>query len=153
MALQLRQRDPAGVSKTNIKGWQSANNLQHLPEFEAINLRILQVCERITESQHFKSDFVLQHQAWLNISPPGASNQIHYHPNCHFSGVYYVSLEAPDCGSIVGIYLWDDRGSADAFYTPAWVEAVTRKWGAPPERLDWETPLVVESRDGRLVRG
>ena len=60
---------------------------------------------------------------------------------------------APDCGSIVGIYLWDDRGSADTFYTPAWVEAVTRKWGAPPERLDWETPLVVESRDGRLVRG
>ena len=106
VALQLRQRDPAGVSKTNIKGWQSANNLQHLPEFEAINLRILQVCERITESQHFKKDFILQHQAWLNISPPGASNQIHYHPNCHFSGVYYGSLDAPDCGSI---YFRDPR--------------------------------------------
>lgn len=100
LALQLRQRDPAGVSKTNIKGWQSANNLQNLPEFEPINLRILQVCERIAESQHFKAGFVLQHQAWVNISPPGASNQIHYHPNCHFSGVYYVSLDAPDCGSI-----------------------------------------------------
>lgn len=100
LALELRRANPAGVNKTNIKGWQSANNLQTLPQFSDINLRILQVCQRIAESQHFRNDVVLQHQAWLNISPPGASNQVHYHPNCHFSGVYYVSLDAPACGSI-----------------------------------------------------
>lgn len=100
LAHELRKADPAGVGKTNIKGWQSANNLQTLPQFHDINLRILQVCQRVAESQNFRSGLVLQHQAWLNISPPGASNQIHYHPNCHFSGVYYVSLDAPSCGSI-----------------------------------------------------
>ena len=97
---ELRKRNPAGVTKTNIRGWQSANNLQNVDEFEDMNLRILQVCQRIAESQHFKSNIVFQLQAWVNISPPGASNQIHYHPNCHFSGVYYVSLDAPECGSI-----------------------------------------------------
>lgn len=100
LAYALRQRDPAGVNNSNVKGWQSPNILQTLDEFGDINLRILQVCESIAQSQGFKSSMVLRHQAWVNISPPGASNQIHFHPNCHFSGVYYVSLDASRCGSI-----------------------------------------------------
>ena len=100
LANQMRNNDPAGVSNTNVKGWQSPNNLQDLAEFEDINLRILQVCQRIAESQHFHPNVILDHQAWVNISPPGASNKLHYHANCHFSGVYYVSLKAPGCGSI-----------------------------------------------------
>jgi uncharacterized protein (TIGR02466 family) len=99
-ARDLRIRNPAGVANTNIKGWQSPNTLQDMTEFQDINLRILQVCQRIAESQNFKPNVILQSQVWLNISPPGASNQIHFHPNCHFSGVYYVSLDAPECGSI-----------------------------------------------------
>jgi uncharacterized protein (TIGR02466 family) len=96
----MRSNDPAGVANTNVKGWQSPNNLQDLPEFDDINLRILQVCERIGESLNFKQNYTYDHQAWLNISPPGASNKIHFHANCHFSGVYYISLKAPECGSI-----------------------------------------------------
>lgn len=106
LAYDFRKNDPKGVNKTNIKGWQSPNNLQSLPQFRDINLRILQVCERIAQSQFFRSDLVLQHQAWVNISPPGASNQVHFHPNCHFSGVYYISVDAPSCGSI---YFRDPR--------------------------------------------
>ncbi len=105
-ALKMRENDPRGVDKTNVKGWQSPNNLQNLPEFDDINLRILQVCQRIGESLHFKPKLVLHHQAWVNISPPGASNKLHYHANCHFSGVYYISLKAPECGSI---YFRDPR--------------------------------------------
>lgn len=106
LAYQLRDSDPKGVAKTNVKGWQSPNNLQNLPEFKAINLRILQACQRIGESIKFKPNLVFHIQSWVNISPPGASNQIHYHPNCHFSGVYYISLKAPECGSI---YFRDPR--------------------------------------------
>lgn len=100
LAYQLRKKDPAGVANTNIKGWQSPNVLQNLEEFEDMNRRILQVCQRIGESQHFQPDMIYRHQAWINISPTGASNSVHYHANCHFSGVYYVSLQAPECGSI-----------------------------------------------------
>jgi uncharacterized protein (TIGR02466 family) len=99
-AYELRDRDPRGVSRTNIAGWQSNNTIQQLPEFTVINRRILQACERIAESQHFIPGLTFDHQAWVNISPPGASNQDHYHANCNFSGVYYVSLDAPQCGSI-----------------------------------------------------
>jgi len=115
LANQLRSEDPNGVRNTNIKGWQSPNNLQNLSQFEEMNLRILQVCQRIAASQHFEPSAVLQHQAWVNISPPGASNQIHYHANCHFSGVYYISLKAPECGSI---YFRDPRIASRMFTSP-----------------------------------
>jgi uncharacterized protein (TIGR02466 family) len=97
---QLRDKDPDGVANTNVKGWQSPNNLQNLQEFADINLRIIQVCQRIGESQNFSPNLIFQHQAWANINSPGASNKIHYHANCHFSGIYYISLQAPECGSI-----------------------------------------------------
>jgi len=103
---QLQQQNPRGVNNTNVNGWQSPNNLQNLAEFEEINRRILQVCHRIGESLHFKKDLSYHLQSWANVSPPGASNKIHYHANCHFSGVYYISLKAPECGSI---YFRDPR--------------------------------------------
>ncbi|MEC8861275.1 MAG: 2OG-Fe(II) oxygenase family protein [Pseudomonadota bacterium] len=103
---QMQEKNPAGVQNTNVKGWQSPNNLQTLPEFNPINQRILQACQRIGESIHFMPKLSYLHQAWVNVSPPGASNKIHYHANCHFSGVYYVSLKAPECGSI---YFRDPR--------------------------------------------
>lgn len=62
---------------------------------------------------------------------------------------YYGISE--DARSIVGIYLWESRAAADAFYTPDWVAMVTKRWGAPPVRQDWSTPMVVESAERRLV--
>ena len=58
---------------------------------------------------------------------------------------------APDGGSIVGIYLWDSKRAADNFYTADWVALVEKRWGAPPQRQEWETPMVVESAERRLV--
>lgn len=58
---------------------------------------------------------------------------------------------APDGASLVGIYLWDSAAAANAFYTPEWEAMVTKRWAAPPQRQDWETPMVVESAERRLV--
>ena len=58
---------------------------------------------------------------------------------------------APDGGSLVGIYLWESVAAANAFYTPDWVEMVTKRWAGPPQRQEWETPMVVESAERRLV--
>jgi hypothetical protein len=58
---------------------------------------------------------------------------------------------APDGRSLVGIYLWENKAAADAFYTPDWLAAVTKRWGGPPQRQEWETPMVVESAERRLV--
>jgi hypothetical protein len=58
---------------------------------------------------------------------------------------------APDGGSLVGIYLWESVAAANAFYTPDWLEMVTKRWAGPPQRQEWETPMVVESAERRLV--
>lgn len=132
LVYQMRDRDPAGVANTNIRGWQSPNLLQKWPEFEPINRRILQVCERIAESQNFRPNMVYSHQAWINISPPGASNQIHFHANCHFSGVYYISLKAPECGSI---FFRDPRVASRMFTYPTTrpTEFTAEEIRMPPE--------------------
>lgn len=100
LAYAMRERDPQGVLNTNVAGWQSPNILQSLDDFRDMNQRILSVSRHIAQSENFLPNLRFRHQAWVNISPPGASNRIHVHPNSHLSGVYYVSLTAPDCGSI-----------------------------------------------------
>ena len=59
----------------------------------------------------------------------------------------------PDGGSLVGIYLWKSAAAATAFHTADWVATATRRWGATPQRQEWETPMVVESAERRLVAG
>ena len=58
-----------------------------------------------------------------------------------------------DGGSLVGIYLWESAEAADAFHTADWLAMATGRWGAPPQRQEWETPMVVESAERRLVAG
>ena len=58
---------------------------------------------------------------------------------------------APDARSIVGIYLWENKAAADAFYTTDWVAMVTKRWAGSPQRQEWHTPMVVESAERRLV--
>ena len=58
---------------------------------------------------------------------------------------------APDAGSLVSIYLWESVTAANAFYTPDWVAMVTKRWAGPPQRQEWETPMVVESAERRHV--
>jgi hypothetical protein len=35
---------------------------------------------------------------------------------------------APDGHSLVGIYLWESKAAASAFYTADWVAMVTKRW-------------------------
>jgi len=58
---------------------------------------------------------------------------------------------APDGGAIAGIYLWESAAAANSFYTAEWVAMATKRWAAAPQRQDWETPMVVEAAERRLV--
>ena len=57
-----------------------------------------------------------------------------------------------DAKSVIGIYLWETREAADAFYSPDWMEGVTERWGAAPVRGEWVVPVVAETAGGRVVR-
>jgi hypothetical protein len=56
-----------------------------------------------------------------------------------------------DGSAIVGIYLWNNRAEADAFYSPEWLAGVISRWGATPDRADWQIPQVVESVSGEVI--
>src|SRR5688500_10712049 len=53
--------------------------------------------------------------------------------------------------SVVGIYLWESKAHADAFYSPEWVAGVTSRWGSMPDKTEWLVPQVVETAEGRVV--
>jgi hypothetical protein len=50
-----------------------------------------------------------------------------------------------------GIYLWADRASAEACFTPAWEQAVARRYGAPPTVEYLEATVTVECAAGTIV--
>lgn len=59
----------------------------------------------------------------------------------------------PNGAALVGIYLWESAAAAASFHTADWVAMATERWAAPPQRQEWETPMVVESAERRLVAG
>ena len=52
--------------------------------------------------------------------------------------------------SVVGIYLWESKEQADAFYSPEWTAGVVSRWGSMPAKTEWQVPQVVE-HDGRVI--
>jgi hypothetical protein len=53
--------------------------------------------------------------------------------------------------SVVGIYLWESKAHADAFYSPEWIAGVKSRWGSMPAKAEWQVPQVVESVEGRVI--
>ena len=45
----------------------------------------------------------------------------------------------------------ESRAAADAFYTDDWIARVSGRWQSQATRQDWETPMVVESAEHRLI--
>jgi hypothetical protein len=56
-----------------------------------------------------------------------------------------------DATEVIGIYLWETKEAADAFYSDEWLAGVTERWGAAPVRQEWVVPVVAESVERRVV--
>jgi uncharacterized protein (TIGR02466 family) len=92
----------AGVSRSNVKGWHSntdffqwdaecARVLRKRVDTLAIDLTRL-VAAPTGESRTFR----FAAAAWANVLRDGGYNSVHNHPNCMWSGVYYVDRGEPD---------------------------------------------------------
>jgi hypothetical protein len=64
---------------------------------------------------------------------------------------YYVLAE--DGMSAGGVYLWQSRQDADALYTDAWRAFVTEKYGAPPQVVHMESPVIVDNPTQQILVG
>jgi hypothetical protein len=64
---------------------------------------------------------------------------------------YYVLAE--DGMTAGGVYLWQSRQDADALYTDAWRAFVTDKYGAPPQVVYLESPVIVDNPTQQILVG
>ncbi len=91
-----------GMQRSNAGGWQSPGNLITWPEeaFQTLKWRIetlvLNLTDQIVRDTGHKRTFRLTMDAWGNINRNGEYNVVHTHPNCMWSGCYYVQKGNPD---------------------------------------------------------
>ena len=82
-------RQDKGLRKTNVKGWHSQTDMQTKPEYKPLVDQLFLAMKHVWDDQHLDKRPLLGNM-WANINPPGGSNQPHVHPNCFYSGVYYI---------------------------------------------------------------
>ena len=99
--LEKEQKDK-GVTFTNVGGWQSSPiNLKEEKGFECIYNYINECMEVILWNNNYKQHLAIQSShGWMNINRKGDFNREHVHPDCHWSGVYYVKVRA-NCGELI----------------------------------------------------
>ena len=90
-----------GTNRSNAGGWQSPGNLIAWPDAPVRELKrrieaiVFNLTDRIIRDRG-RRRFRLLIDAWGNINRDGDYNVVHTHPNCMWSGVYYVTKGDPD---------------------------------------------------------
>jgi hypothetical protein len=60
---------------------------------------------------------------------------------------YLLSEDGTRAG---GAYLWETRADAERVYNADWKKTVEAKYGAPPAIEYFESPVMVDNRDGSI---
>ncbi|UBF25016.1 hypothetical protein K9N68_25765 [Kovacikia minuta CCNUW1] len=109
---QLKRSDP-GYTASNVLGWHSRGNLFELKEMQPFKELVDRAIAEVAQVTGYSGVKITPANCWANVNPKYASNKIHDHANCLFSGVYYVKTP-PKCGELM---FYDPR-SARTFYKP-----------------------------------
>ena len=126
-----------GVKRTNMNGWHSTTDMHIKPEYKVLVDELYQMQHEIFQEEWLDRRPKLGNM-WANINYSGGYNRPHVHPNCLFSGVYYVKTQ-PQCGELV---VNDPRPGIQTMMP-------TRKSGQPPKHL-WREAHI-EPIQGRLI--
>lgn len=113
--------DRKNVVRSNAGGWQSPGNLMTWPEpcigifQKRIEKLVGNLLQELVRDDGRNRAFKLLIDAWANINRRGDYNVVHTHPNCMWSGVYYVSRGTPDADVPHGglLELLDPREAAN----------------------------------------
>jgi hypothetical protein len=60
---------------------------------------------------------------------------------------YLLSEDGTRAG---GVYLWETRADAERVYNADWKKTVEAKYGSPPTVEYFESPVMVDNRDGSI---
>ena len=124
LILEKKAASP-GTKKSNAGGWQSTDDLlswdaeciQELKgRIESMLMAVLREMNADPSNQQY-GRFRLD--SWANVNYKGEYNVVHSHPNCLWSGVYYVSsgAEDPDIPYAGKIEILDPREAATFIQT------------------------------------
>ncbi len=90
----IREND-SGFNLSNNMGWHSTADL-FLRNEDSIK-KICRICASSVGStmKNYNTnfnpdDYDAKFVGWINVNPKGGSNNLHTHPNSHWSGVFYV---------------------------------------------------------------
>jgi hypothetical protein len=61
---------------------------------------------------------------------------------------YFVSEDGLRAG---GVYVWESRSRAEVVYSPEWKATVKAKYGADPQIVYLESPVMVDNASGTIV--
>ena len=130
------QQDP-GIKKTNMNGWHSKPEMHLKSEYQQLVQELYKMQEEIYQEEWLDRKPKLGNM-WANINYPGGYNRPHVHPNCLFSGVYYVKANKNS-----GVFVANDPRPGIQTIMPI------RKSGRPPKHLWREVHL--EPIPGRII--
>lgn len=96
--LKWRDEDQQGVLRSNANGWHSTVDMHTRDEFKSMGLQFLHQAAEVAKRLGFDEDAEpIICNMWANVSPYGAFNKNHNHPNTILSLAYYVQAP-PGCG-------------------------------------------------------
>ena len=130
------KQDP-GVKKTNMNGWHSKPEMHLKSEYQQLVQELYKMQEEIYQEEWLDRKPKLGNM-WANINYPGGYNIPHVHPNCLFSGVYYVKANKNS-----GVFVANDPRPGIQTIMPI------RKSGRPSKHLWREVHL--EPVPGRII--
>ena len=126
-----------GIKKTNVNGWHSPDIQGENNEYGPLAKELYNLQNEIYKEECIDRQPVLGNM-WANINPPGSFNQLHLHPNCLFSGVYYISAPK-NSGELI---ISDPRPGVQQ------IKPVTKNEPLPKDV--WRE-LFLEPQEGRLL--
>ena len=171
----------AGMSRSNFKGWHSntdflkwdaecARVLKKRVDTVAVELTRL-VAAPTGQSRTFR----FTPTAWANVLRNGGYNSVHNHPNCMWSGVYYVDRGEPDPTPNENgkLELLDPRSGINMLYIeknvldgryviepvpglmivfPSWLKHMVHPYFGKRERISVAFNVAVEEKAGEPAR-
>jgi len=109
--VEWSQKDK-GVKHTNVNGWHSTTDMATKSEYQPLINILYEAQKEIFEKENLDGEPILGNM-WANINPKGGSNAAHTHPNCLYSGVYYVKTPE-NCG----LLKFEDPNPGTNLYRP-----------------------------------
>jgi uncharacterized protein (TIGR02466 family) len=106
-AIFAKEQSEPGIGRSLVGGWHSRDDLLDWPDPEIRTLRSW-IGAAVQEMTAFTRPDIgqggpvnvdLGGGAWANIVRNGSHHKIHNHPDCDWSGVYYVAVGVPDANA------------------------------------------------------